>query len=67
MCAFHPVHNTCSLFFQVDFSDAAKIADIFLQLSSVYEDDAEVKRIVFETAGMSKMFPSKMIMKIALL
>ncbi|XP_053496552.1 ran GTPase-activating protein 1b [Ictalurus furcatus] len=35
---------------QVDFSDAAKIADIFLQLSSVYKEDADVKQVVFEIA-----------------
>ncbi|KAB5555517.1 hypothetical protein PHYPO_G00035120 [Pangasianodon hypophthalmus] len=35
---------------QVDFSDATKIADIFLQLSSVYKEDAEVKQVVFEIA-----------------
>lgn len=62
MYPFHTVHNMRSLFFQVDFSDAAKIAIVFLQLSSVYEDDAEVKQVVFEIAGMSKMFHSKIVL-----
>lgn len=53
--------------FQVDFSDAAKIADIFLQLSSVYKEDADVKQVVFEIAGMSKMLHSKTLMKMFLL
>ncbi|KAK3559597.1 hypothetical protein QTP86_013564 [Hemibagrus guttatus] len=35
---------------QVDFSDATKIADVFLQLSSVYKEDAEVKQVVLEIA-----------------
>ncbi|GAA6100998.1 ran GTPase-activating protein 1b [Tachysurus ichikawai] len=35
---------------QVDSSDASKIADIFLQLSSVYNEDAEVNQVVLELA-----------------
>lgn len=53
-----------SLLFQVGFSDATEIADIFLQLSSVYKEDAEVKQVVFEIAGMSEMLHSKLIKKI---
>ncbi|KAM9462533.1 ran GTPase-activating protein 1b isoform 1-T2 [Clarias gariepinus] len=36
---------------QMDFSDAAKVADVFLQLSSLYEEDAEVKQAVFEISN----------------
>ncbi|KAI4873477.1 hypothetical protein NFI96_032560, partial [Prochilodus magdalenae] len=35
---------------QLDFSDAAKIAEVFLQITSVYKEEAEVKQVVFETA-----------------
>lgn len=35
---------------QLDFSDAAKIAEFFLQICSVYEEEAEVKQVVLETA-----------------
>ncbi|XP_007259137.3 ran GTPase-activating protein 1b [Astyanax mexicanus] len=35
---------------QLDFSDAAKIADFFLQICSVYEEEVEVKQVVLETA-----------------
>ncbi|XP_072523306.1 ran GTPase-activating protein 1b isoform X2 [Salminus brasiliensis] len=36
---------------QLDFSDAAKIAEFFLQICSVYEEVAEVKQVVLETTG----------------
>lgn len=45
----------CSLVFQLGFLDANNIADIFLQLSSVYEEDTEVKQVVFESAGMREI------------
>lgn len=49
-----------SLFYQVDFSDATKIADVFLQLSSVYKEDAEVKQAVLEISGTKQVLYSKM-------
>lgn len=56
---FHTTHDTCYMLFQVDFSDATKLVDVFLQLSSVYKEDAEVKKVVFEIAGMSEMLYGK--------
>lgn len=44
----------------MDSSDASKIADIFLQLSSVYNEDAEVNQVVLELAGMSQVHQSKL-------
>ncbi|KAF7705289.1 ran GTPase-activating protein 1b [Silurus meridionalis] len=35
---------------QVDISNATDIADIFLQLASVYKEDPEVKQVVLESA-----------------
>uniref|UniRef100_A0A4W4FGP0 Ran GTPase-activating protein 1 n=1 Tax=Electrophorus electricus TaxID=8005 RepID=A0A4W4FGP0_ELEEL len=45
---------------QVNFSDAAKIAEIFLQISSVYKEDPDVKQVVLETTDtlLRKAFSS---------
>ncbi|XP_062859856.1 ran GTPase-activating protein 1b [Trichomycterus rosablanca] len=37
---------------QIEFSGAAKIAEVFLQLSSVYEEEPEVKQVIFATADV---------------
>ncbi|KAK9965525.1 hypothetical protein ABG768_004613 [Culter alburnus] len=34
---------------QVDVSDASKVSEVFLKISSVYEDEPEVKQAVFES------------------
>ncbi|XP_052467220.1 ran GTPase-activating protein 1 isoform X1 [Carassius gibelio] len=34
---------------QVDVSDASKVSDVFLKISSVYKDEPEVKQAVFES------------------
>ncbi|XP_056627591.1 ran GTPase-activating protein 1b isoform X2 [Triplophysa dalaica] len=34
---------------EVDVSDACKVSDVFLKISSVYKDEPEVKRAVFES------------------
>ncbi|XP_076856496.1 ran GTPase-activating protein 1b [Brachyhypopomus gauderio] len=45
---------------QLNFSDAAKIAEVFLQISSVYKEDPEVKQAVLETTDtlLRKAFSS---------
>uniref|UniRef100_A0AAR2JQN2 Ran GTPase-activating protein 1 n=1 Tax=Pygocentrus nattereri TaxID=42514 RepID=A0AAR2JQN2_PYGNA len=45
---------------QLDFSDATKMAEVFLQITSVYKEEAEVKQVVFETVDtlLRKAFSS---------
>ncbi|XP_016126167.1 ran GTPase-activating protein 1-like [Sinocyclocheilus grahami] len=43
---------------QVDVSDASKVSDVFLKISSVYKDEPEVKQAIFEStdALLKKVF-----------
>ncbi|KAL7869151.1 hypothetical protein AOLI_G00131390 [Acnodon oligacanthus] len=45
---------------QLDFTDATKIAEVFLQITSVYKEEAELKQVVFETVDtlLRKAFSS---------
>lgn len=39
------------IYFQTDVADTDKVVQAFLQISSVYRDDQEVKTAVEETVG----------------
>uniref|UniRef100_A0AAR2LBU7 Ran GTPase-activating protein 1 n=1 Tax=Pygocentrus nattereri TaxID=42514 RepID=A0AAR2LBU7_PYGNA len=54
------IAKICPLMCQLDFSDATKMAEVFLQITSVYKEEAEVKQVVFETVDtlLRKAFSS---------
>lgn len=37
--------------FKVDYSDPSKITDAFLQISSVFKEEPDVKKAVLDTTG----------------
>uniref|UniRef100_A0A672QA68 Ran GTPase-activating protein 1 n=1 Tax=Sinocyclocheilus grahami TaxID=75366 RepID=A0A672QA68_SINGR len=52
---------------QVDVSDASKVSEVFLKISSVYKDEPEVKQAIFESTGMSNILTNKKIKRVTLL